>query len=158
MSTHSILKNQILNVTYGEKNLITNLSNIAAILYHNLDNISWVGFYLVDGDELAVGPYQGTLACSRFKTSDGVCGRAFSNNTTINVPDVRLFSGHITCDSLSQSELVIPIYVANKCIGVLDIDSYSKERFSHEEEIELTNIMGDVFKAFTIKNTKFMTE
>lgn len=149
MSTYSILKNQILSVTAGEKNLITNLSNITAILYHNLDNVSWVGFYLVDSDELVVGPYQGVLACSRFKTSDGVCGRAFSNNITINVPDVHLFNGHITCDPFSQSELVIPIYVANKCIGVLDIDSYSKGRFSHEDEFELTNTMDDVFKAFT---------
>lgn len=149
MSTHSTLNNQILSVTDGERNLITILSNISAILYHNLDDVSWVGFYLVDGDDLAVGPYQGLLACSRFKTDDGACGRAFSNNITINVPDVHLFGGHITCDLLSQSELVIPIYLANKCIGVLDIDSYSKERFSREDELELTKIMDDVFKTFT---------
>lgn len=149
MSTYSTLNNQILSVTDGERNLITILSNISAILYHNLDDVSWVGFYLVDGDDLAVGPYQGLLACSRFKTNDGVCGRAFSNNITINVPDVHLFGGHITCDPLSQSELVIPIYLANKCIGVLDIDSYSKERFSREDELELTKIMDDVFKTFT---------
>ncbi len=114
---------QIKSLIEGEPDLIANLANIASALKYSM-NFFWVGFYLVKGDELVLGPFQGTIACTRIKKGKGVCGKAWELNDVIIVDDVDQFPGHIACSSLSKSEIVLPFYNSKKeIIGVLDVDS-----------------------------------
>ena len=126
---YQLVVKQLSALIEGEKNMIANLSNAAALLSYFLDQVNWVGFYLVDGDELVLGPFQGLPACVRIPIGKGVCGTAAFKRTTINVADVQQFPGHIACDAASKSEIVIPLIKDNKIIGVLDIDSPIKNRF-----------------------------
>lgn len=133
MIDYSILINN--SKFYLNKNLnkITNLANISAYLFDELDDINWVGFYLYDGHELYLGPFQGKPACTSIKMGNGVCGTSAKNRETIIVKDVHEFTGHITCDSASESEIVIPIITKDgELFGVLDIDSPIKDRFDLE--------------------------
>ena len=111
------------------------LSNAAALLYEALPNINWAGFYLVDGDSLVLGPFQGKTACIRIARGKGVCGTAWEKDEIQLVPDVHAFPGHIACDSASRSEIVIPLHrrAAGEIFGVLDIDSPVPGRFSEED-------------------------
>ena len=111
------------------------LSNLSAIL-NQLDDINWAGFYLVEGDTLYLGPFQGEVACTIIKKGKGVCGTSFEKGETIIVPDVNKFPGHIACSSKSRSEIVTPIFKNNKVVGVIDIDAPIYNRF-HEEEKKL---------------------
>lgn len=122
---------------YKEDGLITNLSNASALLNEYLDNINWVGFYLMRDGELRLGPFQGKTACVRIKVGRGVCGTAVSEDKTQLVPDVHQFPGHIACDCASNSEIVVPIRVNGEVVGVLDIDSPLFDRFSEEDMINL---------------------
>jgi GAF domain-containing protein len=106
----------------NETNIIANLANVAAGL-KEFFGFFWVGFYLVDQNELVLGPFQGPVACTRIALGKGVCGAAWKNNQTILVPNVDEFPGHIACSSLSKSEIVVPIRKGNAIIGVLDVDS-----------------------------------
>jgi L-methionine (R)-S-oxide reductase len=118
----------------GETNFIANLANAAALLNQFLDNINWVGFYITDGNELVLGPFQGLPACVRIPFGKGVCGTAAKNKKTEIVPDVHLFPGHIACDAASQSEIVVPMMKNGNVIGVLDIDSPIKNRFDEIDQ------------------------
>lgn len=118
----------------GEPNLIANLANAAALLHQFLDDINWVGFYLAEGEELVLGPFQGLPACVRIPFGKGVCGTAAQNKRTELVPDVHQFPGHIACDAASRSEIVVPMLKDGNVIGVLDIDSPSKNRFDHIDQ------------------------
>lgn len=113
---------QIKSLICGEDNLIANLANTSAAL-KTAFNFFWVGFYLVDGDELVLGPFQGPIACTRIKKGRGVCGTAWQKEEAQVVPDVDAFPGHIACSSLSRSEIVIPLFKGEQIYGVLDIDS-----------------------------------
>lgn len=113
---------QIAALCSGENNLIAKLANTSAALRMCFD-FFWVGFYLVEGEELVLGPFQGDIACTRIAYGRGVCGTAWQKQETIIVPDVELFPGHIACSSLSKSEIVVPLYQDGRIIGVLDIDS-----------------------------------
>ena len=115
--------------------LITNLSNASAVL-NQLANINWCGFYLAQGETLYLGPFQGEVACTIIPFDKGVCGYAAKNKTTIIVPNVNEFKGHIACSSASKSEIVVPIIVNNQVKAVIDIDAPIYDRF-HEEEKEL---------------------
>ena len=115
--------------------LISNLANVAAILYR-YKNVSWAGFYLVGTEYMYLGPFQGEVACTVIPFDKGVCGYAAKNKTTIIVPNVNEFKGHIACSSASKSEIVVPIIVDNKVKAVIDIDAPIFDRF-HEEEKEL---------------------
>ena len=106
----------------SESNLISNLANVAAALNMTFDFL-WVGFYLIQDDELVLGPFQGPVACTRISFGKGVCGTAWKEERTIIVPDVEQFPGHIACNSESKSEIVVPLFGKGKIIGVLDIDS-----------------------------------
>lgn len=118
----------------GEPNLIANLSNLSAHVFHNLEQVNWAGFYLMDdADTLVLGPFQGQVACIRIPVGKGVCGTAVAENRTQLVDDVHAFPGHIACDGASNSELVVPIRVHDKVIGVLDIDSPVHGRFSERD-------------------------
>ena len=119
---------QIQALTGKERDLIANLANIAAALKQTF-GFFWVGFYLVKGDELILGPFQGPVACTRIPFGKGVCGTALKERRTIIVPDVEQFPGHIACNSESKSEIVVPLFVNDEIIGVLDIDSDSLNDF-----------------------------
>lgn len=125
---------QINELFKGEKNLIANLANLSAALKSSF-NFLWVGFYLLDENNLVLGPFQGPVACTRIEIGKGVCGTAFREKKTIIVEDINLFEGHIVCSSDSRSEIVVPLYKKNALIGVLDIDS---EHLSHFDEIDQT--------------------
>lgn len=112
-----------------EDNLISNLSNFTAIIKDTFDKISWVGFYLFNGEKLYLGPFQGKVACTNIEIGKGVCGTAARKRETIIVADVNKFPGHIACDSSSKSEIVIPLIQTGKLLGVLDIDSYELNSF-----------------------------
>ena len=113
---------QIKALIEGESNLVANLANISAAL-HEAFGFWWVGFYLVEGDELVLGPFQGPVACTRIGRGRGVCGTAWQRGQIIVVEDVELFPGHIACSSASRSEIVVPLWKGDKVWGVLDIDS-----------------------------------
>ncbi len=117
--------------------LITSLSNASALLNEYLDNINWVGFYLMQEGDLVLGPFQGKTACVRIKIGRGVCGTAVSEDKTQLVPDVHQFPGHIACDSASNSEIVVPIHHNGEIVGVLDIDSPLFNRFSEQDKANL---------------------
>lgn len=110
----------------GESNVVANLSNASALLNQFLDRVNWVGFYVTEGNQLVLGPFQGMPACVRIPFGRGVCGVAAETKTTQLVADVHQFPGHIACDSASNSEIVVPIVKEGTVIGVLDIDSPEK--------------------------------
>lgn len=129
VKNYELVIKQLVSLVEDEKNVIANLSNAAALLNQFLEEINWVGFYLREGDELVLGPFQGLPACVRIPFGKGVCGTSAIKKETIVVPDVHEFPGHIACDVASQSEIVIPLLKDGKVIGVLDIDSPIKNRF-----------------------------
>jgi L-methionine (R)-S-oxide reductase len=131
---YELVIQQLRSLIDGETNFIANLSNAAALLNHFLQEINWVGFYLTEGDELVLGPFQGLPACVRIPFGKGVCGTAAKSKKTIIVPDVHLFPGHIACDAASQSEIVVPMIKDGNVIGVLDIDSPIKNRFDEVDQ------------------------
>jgi GAF domain-containing protein len=117
----------------GERNLIANCANVASLLWHGVPGLNWAGFYLLEKGELVLGPFQGKPACTRIALGRGVCGTAAAERRTILVPDVRLFPGHISCDGDSRAELVAPLLVGGRLIGVLDLDSPEPGRFGPAE-------------------------
>ena len=117
----------------GERDALANLANAAALLYDQLEQLNWAGFYLMRGGELVVGPFQGKPACTRIALGRGVCGTAAAGRHTVVVPDVHAFPGHIACDGASQSEIVVPMIVAGRLLGVLDLDAPVKGRFDQED-------------------------
>lgn len=120
-----------------EPDPIANLANAAALLFHTLPDVSWAGFYLLKDGELVVGPFQGRIACVRIALGRGVCGTAAVRRTSILVPNVLEFAGHIACDSVSRSEVVVPIVREQELLGVLDIDSASFGRFDEQDQAGL---------------------
>jgi L-methionine (R)-S-oxide reductase len=120
------------------------LSNASALLYHQLEDVSWVGFYLTDqsGENLVLGPFQGKVACGSIPFGRGVCGTAAQEKRTVVVPDVHRFPGHIACDPASQSELVVPLVLDDRVVGVLDIDSETAGRFTGEDAAALAACAG----------------
>lgn len=121
----------------SESDSLANLCNSSALLFNNMDDINWSGFYFIKGSELILGPFGGKPACSRIKIGCGVCGSAVHDAKTYVVPDVHKFEGHIACDSASNSEIVIPIINSGKIYGVLDIDSPVLNRFDETDRIYL---------------------
>ncbi|MGB0917416.1 MAG: GAF domain-containing protein [Flavobacteriales bacterium] len=131
---------QISALIEGETSLIANLANVAAALRQTF-GFFWVGFYLVDGDELVLGPFQGDIACTRIGFGKGVCGTAWKEKQTIIVADVDGFPGHIACSSASKSEIVVPFITNKKIVAVLDIDSDILDDFTETDKVELEKIV-----------------
>ncbi|MGP1909073.1 GAF domain-containing protein [Metabacillus sp. JX24] len=131
---YEMLIKQLKALLHGEKDAIANLANASALLNQFLEEINWVGFYLYKESELVLGPYQGLPACVRIPVGKGVCGTAALNRKTERVADVHAFPGHIACDAASQSEIVVPMVKDGELIGVLDIDSPIKDRFSELDQ------------------------
>jgi GAF domain-containing protein len=122
----------------GESDRVANAANLAALVYHALPDLNWVGFYFFDGVELVVGPFQGLPACVRIPLDKGVCGAAARTRQTRRIDDVHAFPGHIACDSASNSELVVPLVAADgSLIGVFDLDSPKHARFDANDQAGL---------------------
>ncbi len=136
-----------ISLVTGEKNKVANLANLSALINDEISDLNWVGFYLWDDldQELILGPFQGKPACIRIKPTRGVCGKAYSSQTTQLVADVNEFKGHIACDISTQSELVIPILQHGKCLGVLDLDSPKKSRFTDDD----AKLIGELVRSVT---------
>lgn len=131
----------------GESSTAANLANASALLNIYLDEINWVGFYLFDGTELVLGPFQGLPACIRIPLGKGVCGTSAERRETLRIEDVHDFPGHIACDAASNSEIVIPLVKDGQLLGVLDIDSPLKGRFSQDDQAFLERFAGRLTEA-----------
>ncbi len=140
-SKYQTLVPQIAALIAGEPDVIANLSNIAAALKQTM-NFFWVGFYLVNNDELVLGPFQGPIACTRIGLGKGVCGTSWKEKKTIIVPNVDEFPGHIACSSASKSEIVLPAFKKGEVALVLDVDSDSLNDFDEIDELYLKQVMA----------------
>lgn len=125
----------------GETSFLAVISNTSALLYERLSDVNWAGFYLLEGNTLVLGPFQGKIACVRIPVGRGVCGTAVAENRVQRIEDVHAFDGHIACDAASNAEIVLPLEVNGQVIGVLDIDSTVFSRFSEEDEKGLRELV-----------------
>ncbi|MCE0492562.1 GAF domain-containing protein [Vibrio salinus] len=141
---YELLAKQAVALIESEPDLIANLANISALLSLELTDVNWVGFYLVKGDELVLGPFQGKPACVRIPLGRGVCGSAALDERVLRIDDVHQFEGHIACDAASNSELVVPFKIDGEIAGVLDIDSPFVKRFTEVDEKGLVIMMKQV--------------
>lgn len=131
----------------GERDWLANLANTAALIFHSLPDLNWAGFYLLRGNELVLGPFQGSPACVRIAIGRGVCGTAAAERRSVLVPDVHAFPGHIACDSASRSELVVPLLRGDRLLGVLDLDSPSEGRFDEQDRAGCERLMSTLLDA-----------
>ena len=138
---YALAYKQVKALVEGEEDCIANMSNVAALL-HDTFGFWWTGFYIVRGERLVLGPFQGPVACSRIPFGRGVCGTAWQRKESIVVPDVEQFPGHIACSSLSRSEIVVPIFRNEEVVAVLDIDSKKLNAFDDIDRESLEQIMG----------------
>ena len=139
---YGTMKDQFKGLIDGIDNFVTNASGLAALIFNSLEDINWAGFYFIDRGKLLVGPYQGKVACVEIDLGKGVCGYAAVEKGTVIVDDVHLFEGHIACDPASQSEIVVPIIVNDKVLGVLDIDAPVKARFTETDAKGLNELIN----------------
>lgn len=132
---------QVTGLLEGEDDFVANMANISAALKEQF-KWWWVGFYLVKGEELVLGPFQGPVACTRIRKGRGVCGAAWQQRQTLIVPDVEKFPGHIACSSLSRSEIVLPVFKNGEIVGVLDVDSEHLNYFDAIDQQYLERIVS----------------
>ncbi|MDU0355182.1 GAF domain-containing protein [Paraglaciecola aquimarina] len=139
------LADQVQALIAGESNMIANMANISAVLYWGLKNVNWAGFYVLQEQQLVLGPFQGKPACIRIPLGKGVCGTAAADSQVQMIDDVHQFAGHIACDAQSNAEIVLPVYQSGKVIAVLDIDSTVIARFDEDDKQGLQKIV-DIFQ------------
>ena len=137
MTDYTLLCSQLRALTDGVPHFVANLANASALLWHSMEDLNWAGFYLMEGGQLVLGPFQGKTACIEIPVGKGVCGTAVAQRATQLVPDVHAFPGHIACDSASNSEIVVPIFRNGEVAAVLDIDSPSLGRFDEADKAGL---------------------
>ena len=142
------LAGELQSLIAGEPDLIANLANASALLYHSLPDLNWAGFYLMKGGELVVGPFQGKPACVRIAVGKGVCGTAVARRSTMLIPNVHEFPGHIACDAASNSEIVVPMIANGEVVGVLDIDSPKLGRFDDEDRAGVERLVEVLVRSF----------
>lgn len=143
-TNYEALQNQLRGLLEGETHWLANLANTAALLFQELKDINWVGFYLLEGEELILGPFQGKPACIRIPLGKGVCGTTAERRVSTVVSNVHEFPGHIACDPVSCSEVVVPMITAEgELLGVLDVDSPFLSRFT-EEDAEGLGVIVDI--------------
>lgn len=140
-SKYEELFSQLASLIGSETDTIANMANLCAALKDTF-NFFWIGFYIVKGDQLVLGPFQGPIACTRISFGKGVCGTAWKNGETLVVPDVNAFPGHIACSSLSKSEIVVPVFFEGKVVAVLDVDSDQQAFFDEIDAQYLEKIVG----------------
>jgi L-methionine (R)-S-oxide reductase len=143
---YQLLVKQVKSLLSKEDNIITNLSNFTAALKQTFSKISWVGFYLYDGNKLYLGPFQGKVACTEIQIGSGVCGTSAREKKTIIVDDVDKFPGHIACDADSRSEIVVPIFKDQKLFGVMDLDSTDYNSFNETDKKYLEELVNFLSK------------
>ena len=134
-----------------EADVIANMANLSALLFEQLAEVNWVGFYRVINNELVLGPFQGQVACIRIPVGRGVCGTAVSENKVQRIADVHAFDGHIACDATTNAEIVLPVTLNNKVIAVFDIDSRTLNRFDSDDQKGLEKIIT-LFENVMIKH------
>jgi GAF domain-containing protein len=137
---YKLLQAQMVALLRDESDALANASNFVALLFHALDDINWLGLYVLRGEQLVLGPFQGQPACVRIPLGRGVCGTAAASLASLRVEDVHEFPGHIVCDAASRSELVVPLQIAGRLVGVLDIDSPSIGRFSATDQAGIESL------------------
>lgn len=140
MTNYDTLNQQALALLGDEPDLVANLANISSLLFNELSDINWAGFYLYKDAQLVLGPFQGRPACIRIPMGKGVCGTAAQTLTIQRIKDVHDFPGHIACDAASNSEIVVPLVVNGELFGVLDIDAPIFDRFTAADETGLTQL------------------
>ena len=145
---YELLAAQLEALLADERDFVANAAQFSAFLFHELDDLNWAGFYLNKDEQLVLGPFQGRVACVRIPFGRGVCGAAASSRQTQRVEDVHAFSGHIACDSASNSELVVPLVKDGRLIGVLDLDSPRLARFSAEDQAGIERL-AEIFLRLT---------
>ncbi len=131
---YASLQQQAEALIADEPDALANTANFIALLNENIAGINWIGIYVLRGNELVLGPFQGKAACVRIPLGRGVCGVAAERRSTLRVADVHAFDGHISCDPASNSELVVPLVAGDRLVGVLDIDSPHYDRFNAEDQ------------------------
>ena len=146
---YAIITKQVEELLKEESWHISVFANVSALLFETMENINWAGFYLVRNGELALGPFQGKVACIHIGKGKGVCGTAWDRDETVVVPDVHQFPGHIACDSASRSEIVIPVHRNGEVFAVLDIDSPVKNRFGEKDKKGLEQIVKCIEEGLT---------
>lgn len=146
-----LLQRQLQALVQDEPDLIANLANASALLYQELTQVNWVGFYLRKNDELVLGPFQGRPACVRIPWAEGVCGTAAAANATLRVEDVSEFPGHIACDSASVAEIVVPLANGSRVWGVLDVDSPQRGRFSAADQTGLETCVSKALADLAVR-------
>lgn len=146
MTDYSLIIQQMEALAEISADRIAVMANVSALLYHSMENVNWAGFYLVKDCALLLGPFQGKVACVRIEKGSGVCGTAWAQDRVQVVDDVHAFPGHIACDSLSRSEIVLPIHRGGEVIAVLDIDSPVPARFSKADVEGLINLAAALEK------------
>lgn len=147
MTDYEAIGEQATSLLAGQDDLVANAASLSSLLFHALDEVNWVGFYFLKGDELIVGPFQGRPACVAIPMGRGVCGTAAELRKVQRVADVHAFDGHIACDVASRSEIVIPIIRNGELLGVLDLDSPVTDRFDQGDEDFLRKIAGVFVKS-----------
>ena len=146
---YELLSKQLEALASQDTNYVPLLSNASALLYENMEDLNWAGFYLLKDSTLVLGPFQGKVACIHIPLGKGVCGTAAEKNESLVVKNVHEFAGHIACDSASNSEVVVPIHKEGAVVGVLDIDSPSLSRFSDEDKAGLELFVQSLEKNIT---------
>ena len=149
MTDYEALCMKLTGLRDGVPHRIANLANASALIYESLEDLNWAGFYLLEGETLVLGPFQGKPACIEIPLGRGVCGTAAQTGQTQLVPDVHLFPGHIACDSASNSEIVVPLRIDGKVAGVLDLDSPWPGRFTVEDQAGLEAVGSIVSQMLT---------
>lgn len=139
-SDYRLLDSQVRSMLGDETDVLAAASNFVALLFDAMEDVNWLGIYVLRGDELVLGPFQGKPACVRIQLGDGVCGAAAATRATLRVDDVHAFPGHIVCDADSRSELVVPLLANHGLIGVLDIDSPSVARFTDTDQLGIESL------------------
>lgn len=146
---YSTLRAQLAALIDGVPHKVANLANASALLWMTLPDINWVGFYLVEGGRLVLGPFQGKPACIEIAPDKGVCGAAVARDQVMLVPDVHQFPGHIACDSASRSEVVVPLHADGEIVAVLDVDSPTQGRFTQADAdglVSLAPVLERIFR------------
>ncbi len=142
----------------NETNFVANAANTSALLFQSMPDVNWVGFYIAEGRELVLGPFQGKPACVRIPFGKGVCGTAASKQKTLVVPDVNRFPGHVACDTASQSEIVVPLLNWGRVLGVLDIDSPTLNRFDDDDREGIESVVAVFVGSQVMKDMPNLSE
>lgn len=145
-----LLESQLGALLDGETDVLANTSNFVGLLYNALPDVNWLGVYVLRGEQLVLGPFQGRPACVRIPLGKGVCGTAAETRETQRVADVHAFPGHIVCDEASRSEIVVPLVIGRRVIGVLDVDSPTPDRFRAADQAGLESLCAAFCKRVVI--------